>query len=233
MTRIRVLKKHIIARLDAGDLAGVLALRNNYPKYQLINPLIGCLCNVNEPGKWLAVTALGLLVAALADEDLEAARVVIRRFMWMLNDESGGIGWGAPEAMAEIMACHPGLAAEYAHILVANMREEGNFLELPLLQRGLLWGIGRLAGARPDLMRAKNAGKYLPPYLDSADPEVRGRAVWALGQLGGPRPARLAELLADGAPVTIYRDRQLQSYTVGALATRVWRGAGASREPLR
>jgi hypothetical protein len=146
--------------------------------------------------------------------------------MWMLNDESGGIGWGAPEAMAEIMARHAGLAAEYAHILVANMREEGNFLELPMLQRGLLWGIGRLAGVRPELMRARKAGRYLPPYLDSADPEVRGRAIWALGQLGVTRPARLAALVDDGAPVTIYRARRLESHTVGALAKKVLRGAG-------
>ncbi len=219
--RQRALKKNIISLLDSGNLAGVLALQENYPKYKLINPLIGCLCTTDEMVKWLTVSALGQIVAGVADTDMESGRVVMRRFMWMLNDESGGIGWGVPEAMGEIMACHAGLAEEYAHILVANMREEGNFLELPMLQRGLMWGIGRLAGARPKLMKEKNAAKYLGQYLDSADPEVRGRAIWAMGQLGGVKPARLAELLDDRALVTIYQNQQLQSYTVGELVKMV------------
>jgi HEAT repeat protein len=218
MMRQRALKKNIIALLDSGNLAGVLALQENYPRYRLINPLIGCLCTTDEMVKWLVVSALGQIVAAVADEEMESARVVMRRFMWMLNDESGGIGWGVPEAMGEVMACHAGLAEEYAHILVANMREEGNFLELPMLQRGLMWGIGRLAGARPGLMKEKNAAKYLGQYLDSGDPEVRGRAIWAMGQLGGIKPKKLAELLDDRGTVTICQDLHLKSFTVGELA---------------
>ncbi|MEN8134086.1 MAG: DVU0298 family protein [Thermodesulfobacteriota bacterium] len=221
--RERALKKNIIALLNSGDLAGMLALQETYPRYKLVNPLIGCLCNTDEMIKWLAVSALGQIVAGVATADMESGRVVMRRFMWMLNDESGGIGWGVPEAMAEVMACHAGLAAEYAHILVANMREEGNFLELPMLQRGLMWGLGRLAGARPALMKKKNTAKYLGQYLDSDDPEVRGRAIWAMDQLGDLKPAGLTPLLHDNALVTIYQDQQIKSYTVGELAKTVLR----------
>lgn len=219
--RQRALKKDIISLLDSGDFEGLLALQKNYPKYQLINPLISCLCNTDEMVKWLAVSALGQIVAAVADEDMESARVVMRRFMWMLNDESGGIGWGAPEAMGEIMACHAGLAEEYAHILVANMREKGNFLELPMLQRGLMWGIGRLAGTRPELMKKKNAGLHILQYLESVDPEVRGRAVWALEQLGSEKLKQLAELCKDKSKVTIYQNFTLKSYTIGELAKKL------------
>ena len=220
----RALKKTIINLLDSGDLAGVLALQEVYPRHKLVNPLSSCLCNTDEMVKWLAVSALGQIVAGVATADMESGRVVMRRFMWMLNDESGGIGWGVPEAMAEVMACHAGLAAEYAHILVANMREEGNFLELPMLQRGLMWGLGRLAAVRPELMNKKNAGEYLGQYLDSADPQVRGRAIWAMTQLGGLKPARLSELVDDRAPVTIYQDLQLQSFTVAELAKTLLSG---------
>ncbi|MFO7606809.1 MAG: HEAT repeat domain-containing protein [Desulfurivibrionaceae bacterium] len=230
--RNRTLKKSIISMLAAGDLAGILALQDKYPRHHLINFLIGFLCHTDEMVKWRAVTALGQLVAALADEDMEAARIVMRRFMWMLNDESGGIGWGVPEAMAEVMACHAGLAGEYAHMTVANMREEGNFLELPMLQRGLIWGIGRLAGARPELMREKKAGLYLTQYLDSADPEVRGRAVWAFGRLDEPPPEKISQLQDDPAKVTIYRHPELKTCTVGELAHKVLHsGATASSLP--
>ena len=55
---------------------------------------------------------MGAVVAHLAEKDMESARVVMRRLMCSLNDESGGIGWGAPEAMGEIIASHEGLASE-------------------------------------------------------------------------------------------------------------------------
>ena len=216
--RQRALKKTILTLLDSGDLDGILALQDIYPGHKLVNPLISCLCNTDETVKWLAVSALGQIVAGIAAADMESARVIMRRFMWMLNDESGGIGWGVPEAMAEVMACHAGLAAEYAHILVANMREEGNFLELPMLQRGLMWGLGRLAAVRPELMKEKNAGEYLGQYLESADPQVRGRAIWAMIQLGAIKPARLSKLVDDSNQVTIYQDLHLHSFTVGELA---------------
>lgn len=223
--RERALKKNILTLLDVGNMAGVLALQENYPKHQLVNPLIGCLCSTNEMTKWLAVSALGQIVAAVAAEEMEAARVVMRRFLWMLNDESGGIGWGVPEAMAEVMVCHGALAEEYAHMLVANMREEGNFLELPMLQRGLMWGIGRLAGARQELMREKNTGLYLPQYLDSGDSEVRGRAVWALEKLGEVKPAGLGELVGDIGAVTIFENNSLKSFTVGELTQKILNSA--------
>jgi len=110
--------------------------------------------------RWHAVSVFGTTVDRMAGQDLESARIVMRRFLWSLNDESGGIGWGAPEAMAEIMYhCRP-LAEEHLHMLVSYMREDGpeafqdgNFIELPMLQRGLLWGIGRLIPAIGRLWR--------------------------------------------------------------------------------
>eukprot|EP00362_Geleiidae_sp_MMETSP1317_P000447 CAMPEP_0201284794 /NCGR_PEP_ID=MMETSP1317-20130820/84991_1 /ASSEMBLY_ACC=CAM_ASM_000770 /TAXON_ID=187299 /ORGANISM="Undescribed Undescribed, Strain Undescribed" /LENGTH=71 /DNA_ID=CAMNT_0047606373 /DNA_START=1077 /DNA_END=1289 /DNA_ORIENTATION=- len=67
---------------------------------------------------------------------MEEARIVMRRMLWSMNDESGGIGWGVPEAMAEVMTCNKGLAEEYIHMLISYMREDGeelfqdgNFLE--------------------------------------------------------------------------------------------------------
>jgi len=217
----RARKKELQPLLAAHDLPGVLALLQRFSAQQLVSPLIGSLCNHDELSKWLAVSALGPVVAVLAEQELEAGRVVMRRFMWMLNDESGGIGWGVPEAMAEVMACHTGLADEFHQVLVAQMREDGNFLELEMLQRGLLWGIGRLAGVRPELLLRREAPRYLLPYLASEDSEVRGRAAWALGRLEAEvaREA-LAKLTADPGPVSIYADGVLTVHTVGELTTQ-------------
>jgi len=104
---------------------------------------------------------MGAVVANLAEQDMESARVIMRRLMWSLNDESGGIGWGAPEAMGEIIASHDGLAKEYVSVLISYVWKEGNFLEYEPLQRGAVWGVGRVAQVRPEL--AQDAGPHLLP----------------------------------------------------------------------
>jgi len=117
------------------------------------------------------------------------------------------------------MACHGGLAGEFHQVLVAQMREDGNYLELEMLQRGLLWGVGRLAGVWPELLIQREAPRYLLPYLDSGDAEVRGRATWALGRLKSEAAREaLSKLRTDPGPVTIYAEGVLTPHTVGELA---------------
>jgi len=110
-----------------------------------INSFFSFIQSTNEEIKWRAVRAMGKVVAKMASENLESARVVMRRLMWSLNDESGGIGWGAPEAMGEIMAQDKRLADEYYKILLSYVDEEGNFLEYKPLRKGAIWAIERLS----------------------------------------------------------------------------------------
>jgi len=214
-------KRRVGRLLKKKDLSGTLDSLSGWPPAQLVNPLFAGICHSNPVIRWHAVMAMGPTVARLADQDMEDARVVMRRFMWSLNDESGGIGWGAPEAMAEIMVCHDRLAAEYCHILVAFMREEGFFLEYEPLQRGLMWGIGRLGLFRPALLREKEADRFLLPYLDSSDPTVRGLAARGLGILGA-RTARhrLTAFTDSREPVELYRPEEdrIVTLSVGELA---------------
>jgi hypothetical protein len=175
------------------------------PARQVINPLFSFLHHGDERAKWAAVQAMGAVVAQLAEQDMEAARVVLRRLMWNLNDESGGIGWGSPEAMGEILARSKALAEEYAPILLSYTRLNGNYLEHELLQRGLLWGIGRLARTRPGFL--ENASPHLTPYLRSKDPTVRALAAKIMGLLGieGARPD-LERLTGDLSEVSFWDD---------------------------
>ena len=153
------------------DIENCLEEISEYSERQVINPLLSFLLSSDENIKQHAITAIGFVVKRLADRDIESARVVMRRLILSLTDESGGIGWGAPEAMGEIMARHEKLADEYHKILISYLDPVGNFLEHEPLQKGALWGIGRLAHARPHL--AKDANDLLKPFLESQDPEIR------------------------------------------------------------
>ena len=178
----REFKRRVYDLLKSADFDRSLEEILQFPARRVINPLFSFLYNSDEQIRWRTITAMGAVVAKLADEDMESARVIMRRLMWNLNDESGGIGWGSPEAMGEILACNETLAKEYAHILISYIREEGNFQEHKLMQRSVLWGIGRLSQVRPELV--KGAVPYLLPYLKSRDDTARGLAVWIMGYLG-------------------------------------------------
>lgn len=193
------MKQRLSALLDADDFDLALQDLRGLPRKRTLRSLLSFLCEPDPKRKGRAVSFLGLLAADVATESLEEARELMRRLMWSLNDESGSIGWGAPQAMAEIMVRHAGLAEEYAHMLVSYMREDGNTLENPQLQRDLLQGIGRLAAARPALMKEHGAGLYLPPFLASEDRIVQGLAAWCAGilEVEEARPGLKALLHTD------------------------------------
>ena len=213
----RQLKKRIQTLLLAENFMPGLAEIRRLPARKAVGPLFSYLYSLDELVKWRAVTAMGNVISDLAASDLESARVVMRRFIWNLNDESGGIGWGCPESMAEAMACNEKLAAEYGCILISYIQPDRNYLEHEGLQRGVLWGVGRLAHARPECIQT--AAGFLLPYMNSEDPNLRGLAVWAISPVLSPEAIqRLQQLVNDPAGLMLYHGGQLVHYSVGQLA---------------
>jgi hypothetical protein len=187
------------------------------PHRSVINALFSFLQSGDPRLKWPSVRCFGAVVSILADKDIESARVIMRRLMWNLNDESGGIGWGSPEAMGETLSRNPTLAAEYAPILLSYAMEDGNYLEHAWLQRGLLWGIGRVLESHRDLF--KNAVSHLIRYLDSPDPTVRGLAARVMGLLRVPEAcSRLRGLVDDDSRISLDFRGQLGKLRVKDLA---------------
>jgi hypothetical protein len=210
-------KQTIKNALVGGDLSTVEQLSLQIPIRKLVNPVFSFFCDADELVKWRSITLMGILSARLADQDMESARVVMRRLMWSLNDESGGIGWGAPESMGEIMARHEGLAKEYSAILGSYIREDGNFLEHPMLQRGVIWGIGRLAQERPHYLKGSDV--HLMKFLDSSDAVHRGLSAWALGNLRSSVAVLLLnKLLKDETEILFYEQLKIKIITVSNLA---------------
>ena len=213
----RRLKNLVLDLLQHPDFEHCISRILAFPLRRVVNPLFSFLYSLDQSVKWRAISAMGAVVSEMAAREMEPARVVMRRFIWNLNDESGGIGWGSPEAMGEIMACSRQLAEEFACILVSYVRPDMNYLEHPDLQKGVIWGLGRLAYARPGL--ADDAAPFLPPYLDSADPVLRGLAVWTAGAFPLEYTRKhLEELTVDKNRFCLYRDTVLEQVCIGELA---------------
>jgi len=206
-----MLRQKIFDLLKSPDFEKELDSLAEIPIRKVLSPLFSALCSEEEEIKWRAVSIIGVGVSSLAEADMDGARDILRRMMWSLNEESGGIGWGMPEAMGEILARNENLAQEFTPLLISYIRPDGNFLEFELLQRGVLWGIGRLAEVQPQLIQSLGAERHLRPYLDSRDSSVRGLAAWILGFVGGGESIpHLSNLLQDGAEIKLYKDHKFQ-----------------------
>lgn len=215
--RIRDSKTKLAELLVSDDMSGGLEEIALMPEKKVINTLFSFFYSYDLLIKWRAITAAGVVVKKISAHDMGYARNIMRRLMWNMNDESGGIGWGSPEAMGEIMAGSKDLAGEYHTILISYIMPDGNFIENELLQRGVLWGIGRLAHATPELLRPHML--LLTPYLKSTDPFIRGFAAWTASLYHTDQlKAALNNLEQDHETLSFYTAGQLKEITVSDLA---------------
>lgn len=217
LTGHRALKQEVRRLLSDDDRRRALSEISVYRPRRVINALIACFYDSDELLRWRAVAAAGEVAAGLAESDRESARVIMRRLMWMLNDESGGIGWGSPEAMGEITASSPAMASEYADILCSFVNPGCNFIEHPGLQRGVLWGIGRLAQA--DHKRVRVIVPGIVSFCYSKDPVHRGHAAWAAGNASDiSAMGALEKLFSDNADIYFFENWHIMRISVGQIA---------------
>lgn len=78
---------------------------------------------------WKAIEAMGWAAEAFIEaKDTETLRNTIRKLLWSMSDESGGVGWRAAEMIGEIIYAEPSLFEDIIPILWSQ-REEESFLE--------------------------------------------------------------------------------------------------------
>ena len=145
-------KKNVLILLEREDFNNNPGAIHQLPPLKVINVLLSLLVTTDEDLKNRVVKAFGEVVSKLAEENIESARIVMRRLMLSVTDESGGIGWNTPEAMGEIMARSEKLAIEYHNILISYTEGGGNELDFEGLQKSVIAGLQRLEKVQPDLV---------------------------------------------------------------------------------
>ncbi len=135
--------------------------------------------------RWRAIEAIGLAGAQLAKSDVEKIRNFIRRLLWSMNDESGGVGWHAPEAIGELLFRIPSLIEQYGKLLP-------QFLTEPPFAVGAHFAIARIAPLSDELISERSG--TLHRSLGNEIPLIRAYASIALRE----------RLAYDDAEVTLY-----------------------------
>jgi hypothetical protein len=175
----REIKQKVGEILHISNHHTALEMLKQIPDKQLVGNLFSYFYNKDELIKFRSVTAMGRLAARVEQNSIEQARIILRRIMWNLNDESGGIGWGSPEAMGDILCQSAKLAIEFKSILFSYLAPQGNFIEHEMLQRGVIWGVGRYLESNPKDLDTETTDILLQ-HLFSFDPVKKVYALKAL-----------------------------------------------------
>ncbi len=82
-----------------------------------------------NPLSWKAIQAMGHVTKAYVNaQNIEPLKNTIRKLLWSMADESGGIGWRSAELIGEIIYAEPSLFKDIIPILWSK-KEEESFLE--------------------------------------------------------------------------------------------------------
>ncbi|MGE5237745.1 MAG: DVU0298 family protein [Chloroflexota bacterium] len=182
---------------------------------RVVSQLISLSYDKQSVTAWRAIEAMGYAAQALSTEDPSAARDTIRRLLWMMTDESGGIGWSAPEMLGEIIRTDPDEFSDIIPILWSYHEEE-------IFRDSTLWGMARVAEVRPDLVGFVK--EDIPSLLEDSSPVVRGYAAWLSGCLANTHTIGLEPLLTDESPIPFYRDGHLHTVKVADIAKEAMKG---------
>jgi hypothetical protein len=158
---------------------------------------------------WRAIEAMGLFSADLTKVDSEETMLTVRKLLWYLSEETGGVAWSAPEMLGEIIRNNRKLCGHIASIVI-NLDE-------PPFKKGVIWATGRIGEKYPELVNS-----MIPQLIEDTkdpDPQVRGFAALSLGLLRAKEaiPA-IKALLNDQAIIKCYMNGHLIDKSALSLA---------------
>lgn len=143
---------------------------------RIVRTLISLSYDKTQEIAWKSIEAIGRIVYLASEKKPEFGKEIIRRLLWSIRDEAGGIGWSSPEIIGEIVRNDPSRYHDIPRILWSFMDEE-------FLRKGIIWAMGRIGEVAPGLV------DFVSPYLrliagNDPDIEMRFYAKWALCKMG-------------------------------------------------
>ncbi|MFH1049927.1 MAG: hypothetical protein V1779_03235 [bacterium] len=124
--------------------------------YKLTNAFFSASYNETKLISKRAVSCFGLLTKKTPQGQKEKIRNLMRKCIWMLTEESGGVPWKIPEIMGAIMSSDKTIAEDYKNILFSYIYEvDGefdNYLENPQLRKSVYFAIVQISKNFPELI---------------------------------------------------------------------------------
>lgn len=163
MTQLEM-KKFIHHALEVNDLDAVVLLVQKNRK--ALSLLIRMAYDKETLVGWRAIKAVGRIANALVKNEPEFLRIAVRKLLWSLSDESGGIGWAAPELLGEIVHSDPEGFADIIP-LIAEVYD----IEEQTFRPGVVYALARVAEVSPEMIASYQ--KIIIRSLVDTNPLIR------------------------------------------------------------
>lgn len=219
-----MLSKKEVAELLSEKKYSELIMRSSGKK-KIFSILISLSYDKGDVISWRAIEAIGLITGEISGRDPELVRDTAGRLLWMIRDESGGIGWSAPEILGEIVRNNNELCADIAPVIVS-------FHEEKMLTAGVMRAVGRVGKINTEAV--DYAVPIIISYLRDRDRTTRGYAAWAAGELGAAEALNeLQELQSDTEVVSFYEDGELKEKSIGEIAVNALMKLNQKKKTVR
>ncbi|MFH1726592.1 MAG: DVU0298 family protein [Elusimicrobiota bacterium] len=205
--------------VEKGDPRAILeALSDPSLRGKFLRRIVALLNSIAPSTKWRAVSAMGV---AAGEGGVGADKVErqVQRFLWAMNEESGAVPYGVPEALGEILALRPELKGRILPLLVSYVADKELFQTGPILA-GAIWALGRAGVHDAEEMRRALPG--LKAALLNGGPDVRGAALWTSARLGLAKDLedQIRPLSADPDAACLMIDGKIEEVAIADLAKR-------------
>jgi len=219
------LKREILHILQEKTPAALLGLDASERK--MITILVRMAYDKETLVGWRAIKSIGLVASEMVRRDPEFLRETCRKLLWSFTDESGGIGWSAPEMLGEIVSSDPKRFQDVIPLIAAAYEVDED-----VFRAGVLYALSRVAEHAPEL--AAPYQKIVVLSLADRDPlvKVRGigliRLLWPWVKSNGIWSreycerviSSLGKLNSDRGEAWVYQGRDFASLQVGEEALK-------------
>jgi len=158
------------------DWTGLVRLARREPA-KTLRYLTSRLCSADATFKWKAVRALAAVAGDREGISENRIRELLRRFVWLLSDESGNVPFGVPEAFGEVLVAWPEFQAEFLPLL-CSLAYDPERIQTGPIEWGVFWALGRVgqpaAACSPEAVEAVVRAAHQHP-----EPQTRSIAAWA------------------------------------------------------
>jgi hypothetical protein len=219
-------KRELKSCLEANYLEGVTTIIAEHP--EKMSQLIRLSYDKDTLAGWRAILAVGMAARELVRTDPGFLRETCRKLLWSLNDESGGIGWSAPELLGEIVSSDPKRFVDIIPLIVGAYDIEGG-----LFKAGVLYALTRIAEMSPE--DVVDHADIISRSLEDRDPHVRLRGIICINHLldfirrkglwsdknWGRIRSKLLDMSSDKGESWVYREHDFVSITVSEEAIKI------------
>ncbi len=220
MTQSRHLKEKLVKSLEENDLDAVLVSADE--DKQVLSALVRLAYDKETLVGRRAIEAIGVIARDRIGTDYPVFREMVRKQLWSLSDESGGIGWSAPEIIGEIVSAD---TARFKDII--PLIAEVYSIEEKVFRPGVLCALYRIAQADAAAVKP-----YLPLAirgLTDGDPQVRIYSLLLLDALKDVESRaeietvrmQVQNILKDRAEVWLYMLGAFRNVMIGECAQEV------------